>query len=116
MNLRAAFLALLVASHGAALRSQVAPEPLRNPDRFSGTTVTAANGDEFDVTFTDPSRPGQKVTVTAKHPTRKDTFIEFEIQLDSKGRGKTKWSVPQGWLGAVLTEPSSADHGVIVTP
>jgi len=74
-----------------------------------------SNGDDLDVTFSNPALAGRKVTVVAKHPNGKLT-VEFDIQLDSNGRGTKKWRVPNGWPGVLLTEPTSADHGVIVVP
>ena len=86
-----------------------------NPNRFNGTAVGVSSGDELEVVFTSPGLAGRKISVLVKHPNGKQT-VEFEIQPDCTGRGTKKWRVPSSWPGAVLTEPTSADHGVIVVP
>jgi len=85
------------------------------PNRFRGTPVAARNDETIEIRFTHPGLRVSTVSVVAKHPTNHSS-VTLRIRLDSKGRGSTKWRIPAGWPSVLLTQPTSADHGVIVIP
>ena len=87
-------------------------QPLPNePDRFDGTTESAAPGDVIDIKFSNPQLANKKVSVLAAEQYEEEWI---EIQLDGNGNGRVRWRIPDGWDGAFLSHPTSIDHAILV--
>ncbi|MEM7200333.1 MAG: hypothetical protein AAF628_08720 [Planctomycetota bacterium] len=104
---------LLQISTAALLTSLAATLP--PPNRFAGTTETVAPGGTINIKFSDPSKGGQTVKVTATDGVN-DQSEDVFITLDSSGNGSAPFQVPAGWTNAVLSGPASQDMHVPVVP
>lgn len=70
-----------------------------NPGNYlqAGSTAT--------ITYSDPGRANQQITVTVMGGFPVPTVQEVVIQLDAKGNGTGTWTVEAAWRGAHFNAP-----------
>ena len=82
-------------------------------DRFNGTPFTVTRPNSIPMQFCNPELANTEVEIVVTDESGNDPRLCFE-QLDANGCCTKNFSVPAGWLSAVFTHSSSADHAVIV--
>jgi hypothetical protein len=95
-RVRTALLALVV----GVLSTQATAQVLGVPAVLTG-------GQDAPVTYSDPARAGEAITVTVDNGSVVDPQSEeLVVHLDENGNGSVMWRVPLTWAGARFNAPS----------
>ena len=100
---------------GLSLLSMLALAAFTPAQAFSFPTHALPGGGNTTVTYTNPDRAGEVVTVMIDNG-KGEPPQRLEIQLDENGEGSEDWDVPSTWIVAVfvtndVTESRPVDSG-----
>lgn len=81
---------------------------------LSVSADVAKPGDNVDISYENRSMAGEEVDIelTDGHPVN-PTRITITVKLDEKGRGRTRWTVPE-WIQAFVMAPGARDEVIVI--
>lgn len=81
---------------------------------LSVSADVAKPGDNVDISYENRSMAGEEVDIelTDGHPVN-PVRITITVKLDERGRGKTRWTVPE-WMQAFISAPGARDAVLVI--